>query len=593
MIRTFFLIMLLLFGLCLISCSEGEETVIARFDENGVKFSPAIVQGAVEYANTMTPTGVRLVLLNSELDSIDMVELPVKGGIISIGGVGSSYSYSFRSEPLYLESPLVKVVSIFSEDGVDMEFCQYLNVVGEYAQLQHLVGALAFERETYLMKGEGYKFEEARVLAETEIRQALGMFSPGFQNVGLKTERFSENYAYFVIPYFYCRYFESYAQFYKDYQDLRERARKGSILDSEVKLRVADGALRFEEKVSSGDYGMTSREVLIEKMSFAIGAPLWDEVYDIHIHNSPEFFIGATQTIKNKDSDFDGFVFVVDGHQEYFVSENWKKWRLVSPLEDALGLCLNDSSLIRQYKNDYYLCAKNSYVWQKIDERDSILTYLYGKCDRYSDSSRVRIHQDTMFHCVCKTDAFCRWEEYTPTADTSDRMALRAELNARAVYAFGECKNNPDNNLKKQQLDDSTYVQCTWGTWESISYEVFWMPDDATVGQVGVLPDGRYVQYAGNSTWKEIPPPVYYGNTCNTWFMHNTAHWVPGWSHINEVAYYAGTCNEKNEGSSADVPTDSTTLHLVCRNKPSMDEAYNMLNGYGWVEETPVQEGGE
>lgn len=505
MIRTFFLIMLSLFGLCLISCSEGDETVIARFDENGAAFSPAVIQGAVEYANTMIPSGVRLVLLNSDLDSIDMVELPVKGGIISIGGVGSSYSYSFRSEPLYLESPLVKVVSIFSEDGVDMEFCQYLNVVGGYAQLQHLVGALAFDRETYLMKKEGYKYEDAKTLAESELKVAFGMV------YGSTVDP--------LLPYFYCRYFESDSVFYSDFEELKKRYQKGELLDSAIKLHVADGALRFQMKISDSgdDYKMSARDSLMDKITDTY-AILWDEVYGTHMYRNSDS-IGSLQTVQNEKSDFDGRHFLRDGHKERHISSlSWTMWRLVSPLEDSIGICLYDSSHIKQYKDDYYVCAKDSYIWQKTSERDTILSYLYGVCDRHSNTSRVRVYQDTMYHCHCESDAHCGWTEYEPTTDSSNSTALREEFVARAVYAFGECEIGSENEGKKFQLDDSTYVRCnsTWGMWESISYEEFWMPSDATVGQVGVLPDGRYVKYEGYSKWKVVDPPEYYGNVCNS-----------------------------------------------------------------------------
>lgn len=524
MVRKIFLITCLLFGLAFMGCTDVDEKVVGRYDENGVSFSPAVVKGAVEYIPTMKPSGVRLVFLNDKLDSIGYEELPVQEkAVIFYGYIGSTFRYGFQSEEVELESPYVKVVSIFPMEGSDetMEFSQYLNVTSDGYHYQYLLGALSFSRVTKLVKEEGYKLDDAVTLAEAELEAVVGK---AYAN-SLYKNQFG-NSSYHLGPYFYCRYFESDSTFYSDFKDFQKRYEKGVLLDSAAKLHLADGALRFEERISESSAGnkLNTRDSLMDLYSYSIYMPLWDEVYGTQMFNNGGAF-GTLDSVKNKNSEYNGRAFVYDGQKSSYSTSGWSMWRLVSSMEDTLGLCLNDSVLVRRHNGEYYLCAKNSSSWKVETNKDTLLTSIYGACDAIM-KGWTRYLDDTLYLCVCP-DGKCQWKQDDGSESFSDEVQKYANstyLNFLASMEFGACTKDSLMNNRKEILDGQM-IRCVGGQWKAIDSLEYYVGRcgnvyDYVIGDKTITPDSVYLECLSTGKWDTIPAPDYYGDSCKSGSHH-------------------------------------------------------------------------
>ena len=57
----------------IIACSDDESSgeVVRRIDENGISFSPTMLQGTFEYLRIMKPEMARVISLDNKLNPID------------------------------------------------------------------------------------------------------------------------------------------------------------------------------------------------------------------------------------------------------------------------------------------------------------------------------------------------------------------------------------------------------------------------------------------------------------------------------------------------------------------------------------------
>lgn len=337
--------------------------------------------------------------------------------------------------------------------------------------------------------------------------------------------------------YILCEDFVSDSAFYNNFLKLRDLLAQGDADLTDMKVHAADDLLeRYDGFEWDGELPYVQwRNISLDFMAEAYGfEPCYYGVID------------ELDTIKFSESRFAGTVLVCDEHKSDYNNLMEHHWRKFVKEEMEKGVCTYNGRDTLELNDSIYYCEKGQWIVEKDQKIANIVKYgkildeTYGKCGDSVEFKVLRLYNDTLFMCY-------------------------------GTYLSGFYKN----------------------VWTCDSTEIDHYFEPSSESRKNSYDDARVALEYGNCTAERENEKVKLGNeffTCNTWFMHNTAHWVPGWSHINEVAYYAGTCNEKNEGSFADVPTDSTTLHLVCRYKPSVDEAYNMLNGYGWVSLETEQE---
>ena len=157
--------------LCLGACSDdGSGDIVRRIDEDGNAFSPASLQGSIEYLPSMNAEMVRVVRLDDKLNPIDSFEIPTE----------KTYgSDIFATELLDFEYPYVKIVTVFeAENKKTMEFAQYVHFSGDNTRLkQNIFAALAADRIEYLVKKKKKSFDEAEKQAFEELGAVFGMFS--------------------------------------------------------------------------------------------------------------------------------------------------------------------------------------------------------------------------------------------------------------------------------------------------------------------------------------------------------------------------------------------------------------------------------
>ena len=138
--------------LCLGACSDdGSGDIVRRIDEDGNAFSPASLQGSIEYLPSMNAEMVRVVRLDDKLNPIDSFEIPTE----------KTYgSDIFATELLDFEYPYVKIVTVFeAENKKTMEFAQYVHFSGDNTRLkQNIFAALAADRIEYLVKKKKKSF---------------------------------------------------------------------------------------------------------------------------------------------------------------------------------------------------------------------------------------------------------------------------------------------------------------------------------------------------------------------------------------------------------------------------------------------------
>jgi hypothetical protein len=114
------MIWLLFVLLGLVACSESENHVVARYDDVGVQYSPTALQGVIEYAPPLVPEYVRIVRVDSMLNSKDSIEIILDSTFKN--------SFVFKIAERDYEFPYVKIVGVFSDGKKKVEFPQYVDL---------------------------------------------------------------------------------------------------------------------------------------------------------------------------------------------------------------------------------------------------------------------------------------------------------------------------------------------------------------------------------------------------------------------------------------------------------------------------------
>lgn len=326
-----------------------------------------------------------------------------------------------------------------------------------------------------------------------------------------------------------CENFVSDSAFYENFQELHNRLSQGNTDWADMKIQAADDLLdRYD------GYEWDGESLYVDWRSKSLS--FIDKVYGFD--SCRYALLGTFDTIKVEKSKYAGEALLCDEYRTG-VFDYEPHWRKVLDIEKDKGACIATSPDTVFFHDSLYYCQYGFWEFEKDQNKANrikytkILNEIYGQCGKDLDTKMLRIYNDTLFMCH---------------------------------YQYG-------------------------------SYYDSWVMDSATIARYhGDMEDNAFyidaevaVEY-GNCTEEREKERVKIGDEffiCDFWALL-TSTWQYGWKSINAVAYYAGDCDKDNEDREAEVPTDSTTLSLICKYKPEDPEsAYNLLNFYGWVEKTP------
>ena len=497
----------------IIACSDDESSgeVVRRIDENGISFSPTMLQGTFEYLRIMKPEMARVISLDNKLNPIDSVEVPAE----------STYYYEPYRFSLGLrdyEYPYVKIVSVFSAEGKKkMEFAQYAHLSSNNTQLrQNIFAALAADRIEVLVKEKKKNFDDAEAEVFAELGEAFGLdlsnineqsFSPwttGFKwGIELKG----------LAPYVYCRHEISDSLFYHDFKEIRDYFTETGKIKSSVLVRAADAWLSTYDSVLENGSDRLCRSKTRDTLAYlnSIDYAFLEKVYGIEFPWSAGDSFDPVQ-ITEKSSAY---------YKRYFVMDN--VWRLKSLLEDEIGLCRYNDKKFISYKEENYLCEKESNVWRKEANVDTLLTYGYGKCDGYN-INHFEYLGDLQYACRCRAEYYhdCAWEPTWGNSEfTQDDPLYKTALSMEAQHLFGVCGQDSVLSGEKREID-SAFVECYDSWWTVRDSFTYYLGDCYFQhnGKLGIIHD-RYYQCqrdtSGSAHWTEVVPPVYFGDTCTTY----------------------------------------------------------------------------
>ena len=492
--------------LWLAACSDdGDEIVYARIDENGVQYSPATIQGMVEYLPNMKPSSVRIVNVDEHLNPVDSFEVPVEKTNWSLQGFSVS-SHDFKY-------PLVKIITVFPYgEKSKMEFSQYYRLDwSNYKISQNIYMALVAERIEYLMESLNLNFSDAQDSALQEVSDRFGISQIKSYEISSKnTINFKD-----LLVYVLCRHEISDSVFYSDFQKLRKLIAKTGYADSSMLLTAADAWLSTFKNVVYGDssrvaFVSVSRDTAVGLREFE--PEFFSQAYGIKLTKKN----ADTVEIENKSSAYNGELFFKDNesYDSYYDS-----WRMKMPIEDTLGLCLIRARSIVEYKGNEYLCKNGSNIWKKNVGYDELLVAYYGSCGSSYKKGEALYVRDSLFICECESYNDCAWSDKYAGKDvpTTDSVVYAKYVEARATAKFGRCYNSDYGDRKKL---DSLYVQCIRSKWyqvDSLTYYIGHCAKGNTKGEhlgvyYGCL---QYADYgAADTVWAEIPEPFYRNVSC-------------------------------------------------------------------------------
>ena len=504
------LFLALLFALLsLVACSDDDGVVLARYDEVGFKYSPTALQGLVEYALPMVPECVRIERLDEHFKSVDSIEVPIDSTIKN--------AFAFKVGERDYEMPFVKIVAIFLNGEKRVEFSQYVRLGDYNGNLKlNLNEALVAGRIDSLMQKENLDYAAAEEKARSEMTQLFGLdFSALYAN-RYREVHYANKWEMYK-PYLYCRHEISDSLFYSDYKELYESFSKTGRIDSSMIVRAADAWLAtFENTI--GENGKPTFK------SFSRNA-FWNEYKYWHDFFQKSYGIKFSMCdtcqaiIEKKSSDFYGRRFVCE----------FEKWggvnsyiRLATLFEDSIGACLLSKTALVEHNGLNYLCKKNENVWKVENNRDTLLTYKFGACGGYATANHAFYAKDSLFFCECDVDKNCAWTDKYVKTVFNEKDSLYAEvLHAKAVDQFGECKENGN----KQKLD-SVFVQCSFERWMQIDSLLYYLggctKDNQKGEHLGLYYSCiEYWQGADSPVWREVYPPVYFNDTCDSRYQNH------------------------------------------------------------------------
>jgi hypothetical protein len=397
--------------LCLAACSsvdDGDDgEVLYRFDDDGVQYSPATLNGALEYLPTMKPEKLRVVKVDKKLNPKDSFEIAVD---TSYSYIHDSKGYITYYNDFYVgssdyEAPYVKLVLIFPlNEKSKMEFSQYVRVSDRNVNIRlNLYGALAAGRIETLVREKDYSFNGAVNEAYEELEKALRQsFDMSKRFNGISSKYGVESYND-VWPYLILRHEISDSVFYRDFKEFRDVFARNGKVDASIEVRAADAFFSTFEVPSDSEYVYLFKSISRDTAVglHAMNLNFFREIYDLDTY-------GLDYEVMKKDSTTDYSVVIDDQSSEYYgrsfafeyvrAASVYTGWRVQSKEEDSLGLCRYHSQKYTEYGKKSYLCREKTRKWEKLTDRDSILKYKLGECSSYS-FAYVLSNKDTLLVC--------------------------------------------------------------------------------------------------------------------------------------------------------------------------------------------------
>ena len=503
------IVLAILVALWFAACSDNSEGVlIGRFDKDGYQYSPMSISGSMEYLQTMEPSAIWIEVVDEQLNAVDTIELSMDSS------AWSKKYFSLKSQDV--EFPILKIVTVFPYGKKsNMEFYQYYRLGANrgYNVGLNIYMALAAPRIEYFVKKKDYSLDDAEDTVLNEMSKAFNLSVDKIASY--KMHPFPEIDLYDLLLYVVCRHEVSDSLFYRDFEKLREYYAKNGFIDSSMVVTAADAWLSTFKNVPRNN----SDEMVFQSFSrdTVVGLQnMWTDFFSSAY--GTKFFTIDSVKIEKKSSAFYGKYFYYD--RDYF-SGYKSQWRLKTPLEDTLGLCLLTTKSLVAYGGDEYLCKKGSNVWKKNVSLDELQDNGYGDCRRLENDDAIYA-RDTLFVCECNESDSCSWNvkhaaKENPAEDSLE-FAKNAEVEAKANEKFGECKADGYGDVQKL---DSLYVQCVQTRWvvvDSLTYHIGHCAKDRVKGKhLGVYYGCRkFAEYgAGDTVWAEIPWPAYVGEPCS------------------------------------------------------------------------------
>ena len=487
--------------LCLVACSDDESSgeVVRRIDSEGNTFSPATIDGSIEYLPSMKAERVRIVQLNYDFSPIDSFEVAVDSG----------NGNTFEVDTNEYVTPYVKIVTIFPAEGSleKMEFAQYVRLSNTNSNLrQNIYAALAAERIKTLMKNEERNFSEAEDSAFQELGAAFGRDLNDINHqkfIGWGSDKWDY---YFneelrgLTPFVYCRHEISDSVFYHDFKEIRESFAKSGKLDSTLSIRAADAwLLTFETIIdtAAGLFTSVSRDTVNQLKWF--DKKFFERVYGIEL--SLYGRDTGSVLISEKSSAFYGRSL---RYAEYVTPKNVveDRWRLQTALEDSIGRCVYHDEKTAQFK-------------------DSILQHVYGSCDRDKNWwNRGAYVNDSLFICMNDDSDNWHWNDKYATVKFTEADSLYpVALDAWAAAQFGRCGSADSLNGKTKPLD-SVFVRCGNNRWRQVDSLRYYLGDCASDNDegehLGAYYFCDYYNEGDSAAWEEVSAPEYFHQSCHT-----------------------------------------------------------------------------
>lgn len=513
------------------SCTVPESEILERYDDEDRAYSPAELTGIFEYMKSMVPEEIRIVALDEQLNPLDSFVVDRERNYAT--------SYDFLTPSRDYEYPFAKIVLVFPQgNNGKMEFAQYVRFYSSIGDIPlHLYGALISERVKTLVQKEGYKFDDAELVAKEELRKVLGVSRVtitgadrfiGWQGGEYGSSRYGRDDLFDLLPYVICRHEISDSVFYSDFKEFRDSFAKDGTVDSSVMVRAADAWLStFEASVEN------KKKCLYESVSrdSGEGVKVFDNEFIQRAYGLDDSWTSEGKLkIENKSSEYYGRTIINDPS---YIKSVASPWRLQSLFEDTVGVCKHSGRGYVEHDGTSYVCRDYSHIWEKETNRDTLLLYKYGNCLKGYDMDGMAAYvNDSMFVCDASgTKGVWRFVKALSDEDPlSDYM--------------GECPG--ENFGKTKSMVNGDYYKCGYEGWTQITVP------DALYYECDDRRDSTYSKYEGkyyfcaDSAWKEVSEddviyPVQQGAPCDS-------------AHLAEVERYGSkyfVCRGKNDEASS------------------------------------------
>ena len=542
----------LLFSLLfLMACSDNGNDggeILARYDENGVQYSPTEIDGIVGYMPSMKAESVRIVVVDASLNPVDSFEVPID----SLDWNSTGFKVGSRD----YEYPYVKLVTIFplGKNG-KMEFPQYLNLQRYNSNIfLQFYGALISGRVETLVRNKGLHLRDAKEQAYKELNNALGasIGSPE-SRAFYDRDDYGKQGLFDLWGYILCRHEISDSLFYSDFKELRDSFAKEGTVSASIKVRAADAWLSTF-KISSDSmerelFKSSSRDTFSVLKRLDTTFFKWAYGFDAAWKDSVK--------IENEHSEYNGRMFVYEER----CNLSSCGWRLKAPLEEKIGACLYFRSRYAELDGVFYLCRDESFVWEPVSDVDTILSYKYIRCDgkSYGDYGEIGFYKDNMYVCDCESANKCNWTEVKK--DFKATVLDTPTVSVLATQLYGECRGHDG----EKHVMDSILVRCHWSKWlkvDTLSYYMGICKNSSNRDEFGQMENGDYYKCRayGGEKWERCTYADVKGDLCN-WVTADIYKKYDDkyfhcknekWNEVSEEDVYApvvkgDSCTSKNE----------------------------------------------